>query len=492
MRQLVGPIVLHSGLLLAGLGLLWAIRIVPVLTVRRVLAAGGLAYLTGVAAVGQVCVLLLVLGVPFSLPTVGLVCAAFAAPLVVALRRRAPAAPASSASQPPVLGLEKWLAAATLTGFAVVLVVGLVSVGLQALPYDAWNLWGRRAKLFFLSEQLPLDVFQGLAYNLNGTIHPDYPIVLPLFESMHLRALGRFDASAIQVALWTFWGAFVWAACYLGGRVTRPLVWALVVPAAAVMVIGPLTSAYADVPVALYICVGVLVLGLWVETTSRSYLALAVIMLGGAAGFKNEGLTAAAAAFLAAGALVVLRRQWPRVRDLAIAGAAWAALAVIPWRLWTAAHDLRGDIPITSGFSPSFLADRTDRVRPSIAALYEQLINRTSIAVFVSFGIALAVARLGRRHHSPAAAFYLAVGVLYFTAIVWTYWISPLDLTFHIGNSVGRISVGFGFIAVAAILHLSGALHAEEREVELSPAAATTPNADGVDARHPTVTALQD
>ena len=463
MRSLLGPAAVHGAMLVAGMGVLRAFGVVRRGSAVRWLAAAGLAYLCGVAGVMLVSIVVLVLGGPFDLKTFAVVCAVLALPLVLELPegRRLLTLPRVAAIRDGPL--ERQLGVATLVAFGVVAVIGLFSVGNSPVDqYDAWNIWTRKAELLSVRPHLPLEVFKSAAYyrigNAFGNVHPDYPLVLPLLESIHLRGLGRVDVRQVHEVFWLLLIAFVWAGGFLASRISRAAVWSLLLCGAALFVLGPLLTAYADVPMALFLGTGVLALGLWLEFGARSDLAVAVLLFGGAAGIKNEGLLGAVAALVVALFVVLSRRQRERVRELAVAALAFAAIGVIPWRLWLSAHGLKGDLPLGKGLDPGFLVDRFDRVWPSMGALHDQLLNHESVAIFAAIGIALAIARLRGPARSPVAAFYLATGVLYYFALVWAYWISPLPLSFHLHTSVSRVWLGLGFIGLAGILQMGGAL----------------------------------
>jgi hypothetical protein len=405
----------------------------------------------------------LVLGGPFDLKTFAVVCALLALPLLLELpeARRFLTLPRLSAVRHGPL--EQKLAVVTLAAFGVFAIVGIFSVGNWPVDqYDAWNIWTRKAELLFVRPHLPLEVFKSAAYygggNAPGNLHPDYPLLLPMLEAIHLRGLGRLDVRQVHEVLWLLLIAFVWAGGFLASRISRAAVWSVLLCGTALLVAGLLLSAYADVPMALFLGTGVLSLGLWLEFGARRDLAVALLLLGGAAGIKNEGLLGAVAALFVALVVVLSRRERERVRELVVAALAFAAIAVIPWRLWLSAHGLKGDLPLGKGLDPGFLVDRFSRVWPSMGALHDRLVIRESVAIFAAIGIALAIARLRGPTRSPVAAFYLATGVLYYLALVWAYWISPLPLRFHLQNSVSRVTLGLGFIGLAAILQMCNAV----------------------------------
>lgn len=86
MRALLEPLGAQLALLVAGLGALRAANVLSPISLLETVKAAGLAYLVGVALVMQTCVLLLVVGLPFGLPMVAVVCLAFALPLLIDLR----------------------------------------------------------------------------------------------------------------------------------------------------------------------------------------------------------------------------------------------------------------------------------------------------------------------------------------------------------------------------------------------------------------------
>jgi hypothetical protein len=456
-------------MLVAGMGVLRAFGVVRRGSAARWLAAAGLAYLCGVAGVMLVSVVVLVLGGPFDLGTFAVVCAVLALPLLLELRegRRLLTMPRLSALRHAPL--ERKIAVATLAAFGVLAIVGIFAVGNWPVDkYDAWNLWTRKAELLFVHPHLPLEVLKGAAYegggNAPGTISRDYPLVLPMLEAIHLRGLGRLDVRQVHEVFWLLLIAFVWAGGFLASRISRAAVWSVLLCGAALFASGPLLTAYADVPVALFLGTAILSLGLWLEFGGRRDLAVAMLLFGGAAGIKNEGLLGAVAALVVAVLVVLSRRERGRARELLVAALAFAAIAVLPWRLWLSAHGLKGQLPLSKGLDPGFLVDRFDRVWPSMGALHDQLVRHESVAIFAAIGIALAILRLRGPSRSPIAAFYLATGVLYYLALVWAYWISPLPLRFHLETSAYRVYVGLGFIGLAAILQLGAARPAVEGE----------------------------
>jgi hypothetical protein len=249
----------------------------------------------------------------------------------------------------------------------------------------------------------------------------------------------------------------VWAILYLGLRRGTIFEWLPLAMAVSIVpaVYGQLFTAYADIPMALLLALGVLLLGEWLTTRDRRMLALSVVFLVGSANTKNEGLMAAVVALAVAAALTAVG---PRRADLKPLGVAAVALVagILPWRVWIAAQGIHGDIRLRSGFSPSYLADHADRIWPSVLSLYGQLIDETSWLYVVPVGAALALVCLSIRPRRSLAAFYVATGLLAFASLVWIYWISPtVPLDFFLATSAYRVVSVVAAIAFAALLQFA-------------------------------------
>jgi hypothetical protein len=292
-------------------------------------------------------------------------------------------------------------------------------------------------------------------------MHADYPLLVPVFESIQFRAMGTIDTRAIHLQFWLLLVAFVWAILYLGFRRGTLSVWLPIVSAVSIApaVQEQMLTAYADIPMALLLALGVLLLGEWLATRDGRMLILAVVFLAGCANTKNEGLMAAVVALVVAAILLVIGHRRSDLRAFGIGAAAFVA-AILPWRAWISVHEIQGDISILNGLDPSYLAGRADRLWPSVTALYMQLIDQTSWLYVIPFGTALALVCLLSRRQRAIATFYLTVGVIAFTALIWVYWISPTEpLGVFLATSTYRVVAVLAAIAFAALLQLSSSVH---------------------------------
>ena len=161
------------------------------------------------------------------------------------------------------------------------------------------------------------------------------------------------------------------------------------------------------------------------------------------------------------------------------AAAGAVVVALLPWRIWLAAHGIEGDMPVAKGLNPGYLLDRIDRVGPAIAAINGQFADPERWLFILPLATLVVVASLVSGVGRRVAAFYLGCFLLVWAAFVWSYWISPHDLEWHLATSVDRVVSIPMLVCLAAVLHLSGLLLASPR---LEAGADGTLLAVGVDA----------
>jgi hypothetical protein len=471
MRTVVGIAGVTVLFALAGHGVLLAAGLTR-LRLRTLLSATGLAYMAGVAATMLLGIVFLTLGGELSLPAfVILALLVCGAGVALELRRgRAagvqrgaePVAPEARvvASRP-----EKVVIGVGIALLVAILVAGLVAAGVRPLAeWDGWSIWTRKA-VVLASSGLDERLFGGLPY---AFMHPDYPVLLPLFESLHFRAMGVADGQAIHAALWILLLATLGSVAYLGSRFARIWVWLPVVLALAFgsTFAGQLMTAYADVPLALFAIPGVLCLGLWLRDLDWRYLALGCLLLGAVANVKNEGVLLMVAAFVAAALVLAVGRVWPALIRLGLGFGALLVVAVVPWHVWTAANDIKSNLPISKGLDPGYLSDRSDRIVPSFKALYPML-ESGGLSYVVPLAVALVLVGLATAGLRRVAAFYLLAGLGTLFSVVWAFVITNDTLAYQISTSASRVVMGVTAVGVAALLQLGGLLDSER---EATPA----------------------
>jgi|GEM_PF-818406 len=464
MRGVLGP--LAANLLLAGCGLTLLGGLGQVRRSALELAAAlGLAFLCGAAAVGQLTILALVAGIPFTALTVTGVAIAISSCAIAVMwrrgvglaapRQRRPGGPRGLAGYRGILLAHPILTAFVLV-FGIYAVIGAVRADVMPMSlWDGWAIWARKAILVTDFSHLPAAFFNTAPY---GASHPDYPLLLPLLEATWFRFADHVDTQAVHIELWLLLVAFVWAAAFVLARHgARAITWAplLLLVSIAGGTWTQLLSGSADVPLAIFAGLGVLLAGYWTTGGRGGDLALAALLLAAGANTKNEGLPIALLVLLAAG--VVSARSPTSLRRLALAAGS-VVIATVPWHLWTAIHHVPADpdVPLARAFDLPYLFARADRIWLGVKGLHNQLANQNGWLYVLPIGAATAIASLVWGVARRAAGFYLLTGVLMFLMYLWAYWLSPEPIRYYVITTDYRVIDVIVFVGLAAALHLPG------------------------------------
>ena len=350
--------------------------------------------------------------------------------------------------------------------------------------WDAWALWNLRAKFLAQPDTSWKNAFSPLLNQLagGGATHPDYPLLISGFIGRCWSLTGSPGGVAAPVATGALFalasvGLTVsalaalrsWTAGMIGGSV--------LLGTSAFLLEAPWQ--YADVPLGFYYLAFFVTLLLSDaedrEQPSRS-LVLAGLAMGFAAWTKNEGLMFALLAAVGC-AVYVLRSGKPApFRALALLAAGMAApLALALWFKFflapptgTYAHLALG-AAVRQLAQPSRYLEILKSVWNESVALGNGGIAHPAISIAVLAGC-LGIARDPRRRPAvlTASSILAATAAAYF----FVYVITPLDLTWHLGTSLGRLYVqlwpSFVFLALAALRT------AEETAIVLQPAQKAT------------------
>ena len=469
MRAELGIVALSAGLWLAGAGILLGAGMLR-LSWRSALAWSGPAYLLGAAAVGLVLTMTTIAGIGLSTPLTGGVILAVTALGVVAWRllRVAPLAE-------PVEERDRRFrqVAGIVAGVFVLAGTALALVHPISSYTDGWAIWGIKSLLIYDHGTIPPEFTTG-DYGLS---HVDYPMLWPVLEAAHYRAMGGPETKLAILPFWLLYVAFAGTVAAVGSRLTRPAIW---MPLA----LGVLTTSaildqlywhYADVPTGILVGGGALLGGMWLAGHGTRWLALAAILLGAAANGKNEGLMAAVAvvaALVVAGALA----QGARRRGVltAVAAGAFVGLAALPWRLWLSARDVHGDISASRALDPGVLADASGRVGPSANAMWDKFTNPRVWGYLAFVALLLIGFALARRATRQLGAYYGVTGGLIFLFLLLAYWVAETDLNWHLNTSSDRVVHLLGFAAIAAVVQLTAALYEDDDVPRPAPPAPPT------------------
>ena len=283
------------------------------------------AYLLGLAVVGVVSAQLALVHVSFGWTALGVLAAAM---LALGFRHGLP-----RLRRPPRPSLP-----------AVVALTALTAMFVRAWPtfaakplddYDSWAMWGMKAKALvaFGSADPALFASRGAA-----ELHLDYPLLVPSLEAVAARAMGGFDPRLIHLQFLLFGVAGISAVCgLLRPRVSPWLMWPVIAALAfAPAFLGQLLTAYADVPLALFVAAGLVAAARWSSEQDPRLLVTATVFFAAAALTKDEGT------LFVGCALVALLLATRRVRLVVASGLAVEA-TLLPWQVWTAVHHIHSD-----------------------------------------------------------------------------------------------------------------------------------------------------
>jgi hypothetical protein len=389
-RAVAGLLTLHALYLVVGAAVLWAIRgWTRWRTLGRLL---GLAYLLGIASLGIVWTVVLVVGVPFGSVTIAVTSVALVAlGAGVGARRghRVERGDGARLARPALvaLGGVALVAVYLLALFRVARLQGLFS-------FDAWAFWVARGKAVYFFDTLDAQIFSEVP-------HPSYPPVIPILDAAAFHAMGADDVVTLHVQYWLLAVGFVAAvAGLLSRRVPAWILW----PSLALAFVLPrmrsnVLAAQADLPLDYLVVAAAVLLALWIADRRPWRLPAATLLLGCGVLVKREGLVLAAC--VVAAALVATaptrRTAWPR---LAVVGGV-VALAAVPWRLWYRAQGIEGETG--TAWLGGVWSERTvDSLRLAVDVLAGT--GRWSVVPTVAVAAVVLAAVWGRRSHAVFAA----------------------------------------------------------------------------------------
>lgn len=443
-RAIAGLVAFNTLVFVIGAALLWGGRAWR--SWAGLMRLGGVAYLTGVAALVVALTLELVLGIPIGGVTIVATVLGLATAGALVGRRMG--------NRWLRLPLGGWrLPRLTLLG---ALFAASIAVYLQALfrsarlqplaEWDAWWVWTLKAKALYFFGDLGGEAF--VPSGPGGA----YPPGLPLLESAAFHAMGSADVVTLHLQYWFLSAGFVAALLgLLAGRVRQTILLPLVVLTLVMpSLTDRITDGRADVPLAYLLAIGSLLLVLWLEERHGWHLAAATVFLASAMLTKREGILLAAC--IAAAAFAASwgdrRRAWPK-----LALASFTAFALpLPWRIWFSAQGFQSDAP-TTGYL-GFL-DQLDRAVPSLRLTlrtffdYDLWLLLPALAIVAALLAALAAAA---RIAAFIAVFFAASTI----ACAWVIWSNPeYEITQDYGLTPIVRLVGDAVLVLAAVTPLA-------------------------------------
>ena len=407
----------------------------------------GVAPAVGIATCGLASSLAAMIGIHVGLLSTGAL--VVGALLATRLIRGAPRPALGSLSAPRSEGFSRVVELSCLGALAV-LSGGILrlSVASGLTEWDGWAMWGPKAHALLVDGDVWGPVFRAPAYAVQ---HPEYPVLLPALEALSAEAIGRFDATLIDIepaiALVAF-GLAAWAMLRLAVTPFIAASVALVLTGSAPLIVNS-TANYADSVLAAFTALGLLGVFLWLTSGSTTMLFLAGIFLAAAASTKAEGLPFAVAAVAATG--VVAHRFGRSIRTVATLACGVLAVPLV----WMVVDRLNGpgsnNIEARAFIDPGYASAAADRVPTAAARLLGEIAMGWPIATLVVVA-AVAVACLARLWWH--ALFVGLWAVLAFAALVVVYYSSTSPISWHLATSADRVvfSIVLGLATVAPLL----------------------------------------
>jgi hypothetical protein len=319
------------------------------------------------------------------------------------------------------------------------------------LEWDSWAVWLAKARLLYTDPSAAPAALRSGNYG-----RTTYPIGLPTLEALGFKAMGRYDSTAIGLQLLLLACAFplaLWSLLRARAR-TWMIALASIAIVGAPQILYQLLTRYADVPLGLFVGLGVAAGAAWlIGRPGETWLAGCFTAFLGMAGLiKSEGLLFALAGCAALAAGAAAGRNRARIRPAATAIGA-VLVVITPWQLYTAAYGLTNpDYDLANAVNPSYLSAHADRVWPAAGELSRQL-DKTSSWGLLTWVILLALVAGLLARQWPLLAFAGTWLLLSAVGLLVVYWISTLPQTSNLSNSSYRTIVSL-LVAGGALVPL--------------------------------------
>jgi len=339
----------------------------------------------------------------------------------------------------PLGSLERSLLLFLLFLFLYIVIEGLTFPLMYYDMWDAWSIWGQKAKAFALQRSVDFAFFTDPSRTY---AHQEYPLLLPLSESWIYLALGKIDEQIVKLLfslyylclLVLFWGA-------LRREKSRQTSLLLVTLLATLPILLEYTlRAYAEVPLTFYYTLSTLYLYFWCKEGRREDLWAGVLFSAFSAWTKNEGQALWVINAVVFGTTRFLTSSSP-VRKRIFEGGILLLplLLLLPWwlllkRLGISSSEffpqLRGEILLTS----------LSRLPVVLQAFFSRLLD-ISRWNFLWIGLVLFGGLSWRKLFSFPKAPLTAALLLHLLLYLFIYLIHPLDVLWamNVDDSLNRI-----------------------------------------------------
>ena len=324
-----------------------------------------------------------------------------------------------------------------------------------AFAWDGFQIWATKAFLLFREGGLRPELWAGSIYEGRAGRAVNYPAIVPLFEALVARILGRFEFLDLKPVFVLFFASMLLSTLKAARSVTLSRLerFGVVAMIAALPAFTsrPMVGGNADLPVAA--CVAALAAA-WLSPDSRPgrWNSAVPWLLGSLLAAKSEGLILFAVAIVSAAAMTPVEDPARRLRfgaGAVLVGAALLADRLVYLR-WTAVPDRLIDSP-----NPTTLVRAFDRI-PDVAALCARELVRVREwgffwPAFVVASLLVVWASPGRQRSVALASL---LGLAAYSAI---FLMSSWPVRLHVAQAYGRL---LAQIAPAAAITMLAAYRA--------------------------------
>ncbi len=329
------------------------------------------------------------------------------------------------------------------------------------LAFDSRSIWGMKAKVFYSQGGLYGEDFFDPA-RLHA--HQQYPLLVPLSESLLYHHLGRLDDRWGKAFFPCFFLAMI-LVIYGGLRrfFSRGYSLAGVVlfsglPVFVIFPHGSASSGYADFPLAYFITAFAMVLFGWVHSGKRADLSMASLFGAFALFTKNEG-TALWVIVVACFALLLsfsTARPFHKMLDLALS-CALSLLLLIPW-FTLRPRLVLNDENYPAMFTPENISNGIGRLPYVIKGLFREILLKPHLWNVVGWMVLAILTAMTMRSWRMRHSVFFIIPSLYSGLLVLMFLVTPWRVEDLIPISLTRLLMHTAPLMLIWILFQAAAL----------------------------------
>lgn len=310
--------------------------------------------------------------------------------------------------------------------------------------YDAVAIYAIKSKIFFLARAIPHDFF---ARAVNNFPHPDYPLNIPLAETLMYLFMGNLNDQLVK-AMFPLYFTCILMILYFAVRRFASRTYAFLftfILATIPQFNAYAANAYLDLPFAFYAFTSALFLYWWfVDRKNARFLIVSAVMAGLAGWTKNEGMMFCAAYIALTAVFFVFNLRKLSRKDITSFFLYVVIIAAIlaPWLyIKSASHLVNTDVGKIDSKVFSIWKE-VYKLKPIFYEFQKQLFgpkkwNILWIVLIFSIIVNVSGAFRGARKY---IAIYLALIV---SGYIFIYMAAPIDVTFFVKKTWSRFMLHF-------------------------------------------------